>query len=78
MNRRKSFIVYYENFELSKYNNVNVVYNSKKENYAVCYCDYDFYKGVKNKMLNDKNIISIEESLLEHNADSLVGGFNEN
>ena len=78
MVKRKCFIVYYNNFDFSRYNNINVVYNSQKEKYAVCYCDFDFYNNIKNKMKNDTNIERIEESLLNHTAEDLVGDFHEN
>ena len=77
MVKRKCFIVYYESYDLAKYNNINIVYHSEKYNYAVCYCDYEYYNNVKNKLINDKTVLNVEESLLAENC-ALLGVKNEN
>lgn len=65
MVKRKGFVVFFKEFDLNKYNNINITYLSKKMNYAVCYCDFDYYNNTVNKLKNNKNIIDIEESMFE-------------
>ncbi len=67
--KRKSLILYYENYDalikLLDNQNVNITYNSIKNKYLVIYFDKDRLEGLKNYLSKQKCILEIVESEVE-------------
>lgn len=73
MIERKGLIVYFENEEvLNKLdkNIVNIYYVSKKNKYAIIYCDLNRYKPLCQQLTSMKGIVSFEDSQNEVEANS--------
>ena len=73
MIERKGLIVYFENEEvLNKLdkNIVNIYYVSKKNKYAIIYCDLNRYKPLCQQLTSRKGIVSFEDSQNEVEANS--------
>lgn len=73
MIERKGLIVYFENEEvLNKLdkNIVNIYYVSKKNKYAIIYCDLNRYKPLCQQLASMKGIVSFEDSQNEVEANS--------
>ena len=73
MIERKGIIVYFEDEQILEQLDktiVNIYYVSKKNKYAVIYCDLNRYKPLCTQLSSMEGIISFEDSLLDVESNS--------
>lgn len=68
MVKRKGFIIYYKSKkvlkDIKKFH-VNLTYVNESQNYAIGYVDESYYENTKTRLLQNKAIKKVEESLVE-------------